>query len=50
MVSIGVAAVASRVSAFAFGSFTVMAAVLIAADVVVYAITKAGLFRSADNH
>jgi hypothetical protein len=47
LVSIVVAAIASRVSALAFGSFLAMAAVLIAADIVVYALTKAGLFKSS---
>lgn len=42
LVSILVAFVASRVRAFAFGSFAEMLAVLVAADIVVYTVMKLG--------
>lgn len=48
LVSIAVAAIASQVPAFAFGRFGAMASVLIAADLVVYVLTKLGLFKSAN--
>ena len=44
VVSVLVAAVASRVPQLSFGSFIAMAAVLIAANVVVYVLMRLGLF------
>jgi len=44
LVSVAIGAIASRIPALAFGSFTAMVAILIAADLVVYALTKIGLF------
>jgi hypothetical protein len=46
LVSAAIAAIASRVPALAFGSFTAMVMILIAADLVVYALMKIGLFSS----
>ena len=44
LVSAAIAAIASRIPAVAFGSFIAMFAILIAANLVVYALTKIGLF------
>ncbi len=46
IVSIVVAFIASRVPAIAFGSFVQMVAILVAADLVVYAVMKIGLLST----
>ena len=46
VVSVVLAAVAAQVPALSFGSFVAMAGILIAADVVVYALMKFGVFKS----
>jgi len=47
LVSIVVAILASTVPVFAFGSFWAMLAILVAADLVVYIITKLGFLGSS---
>ena len=47
VVSVVVAAIASQVPMFSFGSFITMAIILVAADVVVYVLMKLGMFRSS---
>ena len=44
LVSVAISAIASQVSALGFGSFRAMSAVLIAANILVYLLTKIGLF------
>lgn len=46
VVSVVLAAVAARIPALSFGSFAAMAVILVAADVVVYALMKLGMFKS----
>lgn len=47
VVSLLIAAAASRFPALSFGSFVTMFLVLIGGNVVVYLLTKLGLFRSS---
>ncbi len=47
VVSLAVAAIAAQLPILSFGSFIAMAAILVAADVVVYVLTKLGMFRSS---
>ena len=47
LVSVAIAAIASRVPALAFGSFTAMLVVLVLANLVVYVLTKIGLFKGS---
>ena len=46
VVSVVLAAIAVQVPLLSFGSFVAMAGILVLADVVVYVLMKAGLFRS----
>ena len=46
-VSVLIAAVASQSDRLAFGSFTTMALILIAGNLVLYVLMKLGLFRSS---
>lgn len=47
LISVLVAAIASRSRVLAFDSFATMALILIAGNLVVYVLTKVGLFKSS---
>ena len=49
VVSLLIAAVASRFPQLSFGSFGAMALILVGANVVVYLLMKAGLFKSSSS-